>query len=336
MEISLPTFAGKHTEFELYRLALLTASATSSVHQHGLDGFLFSAADYSARYNGEVFIPLVHPGAEPDPNQVFSVTTHSAWRFRVEQFQLQRKDLQTLLNAVLTSLSPSIRILMWNADGTQFSLLKIFETLKSKYGKISPSEYNDHVATLDRVFQESDDFEEFIAYHISVHRIAVLAEYPLGDALEVNKLRQATINCAIFRSEIEAYQRSFDDIKLQTFAGLSSALLRAWRYRGLNTTAASAGWAATVQVAQPPQTTTPQVPAVTLESLYALLLKTNNLASPQVSTPVKKNNRRSYCWTHGETFHSSNECLRPADGHDHTATWSDRKGGKKSGQKQRP
>jgi hypothetical protein len=256
----------------------------------------------------------------------------------VEQYQLQRKDLQALLTAVLSSLTPSIRITMWNADGTPYSLLQVFDSLKRKYGKITPADYTEHVASLDRAFQESDDFEAFIAHHIRVHRLTVLAGFPLGDAIEVEKLRHATINCAIFRSEIEAWQRSFpdDDIALQTFESLSKALSRAWRNRSINATAATTGWAASVQEALSPAA--PAAPAVTLENLFALLLKTINptpTPSHTIAPNSKQSNRRTYCWTHGETYHSSRECMKPAEGHDVTATWTERKGGKKSA-KQKP
>ena len=47
----------------------------------------------------------------------------------------------------------------------------------------------------------------------------------------------------------------------------------------------------------------------------------------QCTGPKEKRNQMKYCWTHGACNHWGNDCRTPAEGHDSSATFQDRKGG---------
>jgi len=344
--MSLPTFSGNKADFHQFRHTYVELAKSASVicpFNHGLLGYLLPAAEWLALpfpvgHIPAAFAPAAHPGVEPVlPNgaTALAVSTHRThwdqWKFATQQYQTQHKDLCDFKVLLLAALDPvSRRRLTDPATGTMnVSVGDIDAFLVLHHGTLVVTDYTALLAMLSAPYTLGTPLTDLLQRHRDAHAIALSQGQPFPAIQKVHYLKTALRPCGRFENCIMVWQLAHPLVANQTFAGVT-ALEDFNDAFDTNATSSSLGFAASISS-----------PAVTVQMVTELIVAAVTASSqsrPRVpaATATAHSPRRAgpslrihYCWTHGpRQNHTSRQCLKPAPGHDHTATSTDKKCGK--------
>ena len=311
----LPRFPGPLSPslaWQAWKTAAFDAAAVPiQGHLHGLLGFILTPAEYQA-LAGEVFAPFEHP-------QVFAAEANlfPIWKYEAEIFYVQCAALASFKQLLLSSLDPTAIAVVADPEGSTATATPrhILATLFAAYGSPLPEEVNSQRLSLMIPYSMEVPIRAHILHHTTVHAFLLRADAGITEVEKIFNLIASLSQCGLYTQAIAAYQRQFPTTLQQTFAALSLEIIALQLTTPTAPTAASAGYALTVGGAHSSASSTARI--LQLEALVA------TLRAPPPPKPSKQ-----YCWTHGNTRHSSADCRSPHAGHNTMATAANKLGGK--------
>ena len=233
--------------------------------------------------------------------------------FRLRAFIQQQQGLNVVIAAfhsyTFTTVKDSV-IAQLGGDSNALELHPfpiIYAALRLRFGQTSSADLQllHHKLSQPFTYENSDSLPTFINSMTKIFAIYQRANNHLSQHQQISYLIEAiqrsTANDT-FRSTIFDWLRTNHDLTsaLRTFHSLVSQLL------------------ITNSIAAPVSTSQPSY-------AYAASQPPSKPPTPAAKKPSAQ---RQYCWTHGATYHASDQCKHKAEGHQDLATFKTRMGGK--------
>ena len=248
------------------------------------------------------FEPSLFPGEAPvlaaNPTAL-AVSIHNsawnAWKFEMDQFRTQQKELFDFKVSLLASLDAASFDLMNDpVHGTKnISVDQIDARLIMEYGILSPSDLSAIEATLLVPFQVGSNLRQYTNAHRRVHAVSELNGQLISEANKVKHLISGLTPCGLFQPCIDLCTLQNPTIALQLFAALVTAVHAFAATRNNMATTATEGFVAAV--------ISPQFDDSMFDfraaAAVAAILKTKPAQRTQL-----------YCWSHGVCGHTSKDC----------------------------
>lgn len=276
--------------YPIWRRAMIGIAARLSTE--GLLGYLLSPAEYAVHYPAAPdFAPLAHYGEEPD---LLPAGTHTNWLARKQAYEKEKKELDNLSLAIISSLSAMAHVhIDTDILGLGHTPIRtILARLDAHFEQTSPMELTAARAPLEAAFRHGETpLATHLCTHLTTHNVLLRQGYALTEPEKVRLLRNS-VSCqpsiAVFEHALGMFDMANPTVASQTFAKLSAVLTAA--DDRLATTALSAGYAPASSAAaaqRPRQAPRPRAPAVTKHT----------------------------CYTHGPGSHDTKDCFRPCAAH---------------------
>ncbi len=350
---SFPKFSGVRSDYFSWLNAILTFAQTASSvdpEGRGLLGFVLSPEAWAHDFPPEdpaipePFTPLVRPpGNVPTTSTLFDT-----WRYRMEQYTTQQKDLALFKTNLIGSLDPiSYRTLEDPVDGfRRLPPMAILRHLHTLHATLTLADIHSLRASLSLPFVPGvTTLRDFISTHTRTHRLLADSRQPLDEVSKIDLLVQALTPCARYDQRIQLWSITTTDIRYHRFLstpavtappeqvtpaipGFADALMT---YDESNfapsvtppTTTGGLGLALPVTWSPPSPPIQQQLDLIT-QALHAL-----SAAAPVPTAAKPKTKKTShYCWTHVICAHQGNACRNKATGHQAQATARNKMGGK--------
>jgi hypothetical protein len=317
MSFAIAQFAGDEaTSNQQYRVAWRPALVSElsrhahPCHVHGLLGFALSAAEY-ATFSANPFVPLGrpnHPG--------LGAVTHASSHYNDEkaEFKAQETARTAAISAIISSLGPAPLELLRDPVTMRYStdLAVILSNLDMHYATVTRQELMDAQSELEVRYHHSKDFKSHVAKHRQLHNTFVQAGNPISDMEKVSKLAKSVDHDPEMRSVVLMYFTAYPNLANQTFNELATRISTLMANRPSTHNEFANAAASTKHTSL----------ATENEELKREIKELQRLLKVQ-------GNPKKFCWTHGVTGHTSEQCRYPASGHQNDATIANKMGGGK-------
>ena len=247
-------------QYRFFYRAVVAAygAACTTVHQHGLLGYIVSDAQWAQLPGNSV------PNANPDlPNEILprpnvtipatppaaaSALTIKVWERRLADNVLVTDNLRTLKAQLLASVQPADLVILHDPF---FGLLNVTAStilthLTVLHGTLDRSDFAHLRAQLSNTMTPSESLQDFIGVHQLLHDQFAEAQQPLSELDKCHYFREAVKTLPHIHHAIESYLVTHPLVGNQIYRDLTTHVLQ--QAPNFAPTAASMGYAATTIV----------------------------------------------------------------------------------------
>ena len=323
-----PAFPGDTTHrlaFPMFIKQVLDALEHMGSRDYGLLGYVLTEDEWlELAGNTAPFVPAVAPGNPPPPQPA---APWQEWQYTKQCYDAERKLLNHATAAFVKSLDEHSKSVVEGEEGTirGKSLQHMIAVLRAEYGTITKNDLLEHLQTLNEPYERGDDILQYLLKHSRGHRTAQHNGQPWPEMLKIATLIAGLTPCGIFTTCIDSFHTAYPALQQQLYSNLQTSVRIYAQNRIEQPTSGTQGYAAAATYVKPPPA------ASTLSAADVEKMIANALTNMRVDQPRKRTTDKQYCWTHGEQYsHNSAECKTPDQGHDESATLTNRKGGRKN------
>ena len=204
-------------------------------------------------------------------------------------------------------------------------LCTIFDRLRAEFGALTRMDILKNKCAASEPYVHGTRIIDYINVHLRIHRIAASNGQPINEVDKVTAFIDGITPCGLFKDCINAFFVAHPDVPTQLFSTLASDVRKCASNLEPDATSASHGFAAAVatnaQHGSAAAATTAATPFLSPADI-AVIVQALQHVQP------RNNQRQQQRLEYGEGYHRSDACKNPRRGHDISATWSNRKGGR--------
>lgn len=320
---NLTQFSGDKAAFPPWELAVFDlAEGASALHPRGCLPDTMPDAAYEA-LGYEPYVPIPPPGPEPvqgeeELTKNFTLRYHR-WESHRTRYELQTSQLKSVKQAVILALrAAALQLITHPLTGTRgYTLKEIMTRLRAAYGTMSSADITDNLNKCKVPFVDGNKLTEHIGVHVASHTVGAANNAVENEQTKIRNLTESLAACGLYGAIITLWCTQNPVPELQTFTSFSTFLLAYDQNRAATVTSSSAGFSANA--------------AVEDDALFAARVKAvlGNSVQQKTEPPKKEPSKKTFCWSHGATYHNGYQCNHPSQGHKPEATFENKMGGGK-------
>jgi hypothetical protein len=331
MTAPAPKFSGRCRDFRRFLEEIYSYADTFTASgRFGLQGLVRSDPEFlSLQVDRGAANPAAFacfdPPAERLPNM--KDMEEKNWTYLNNRAQDQFRDTAALKKFIVAALDPSsFARLSDNGGITAKSVPDIMAYLKTTFGTVPAAEIHEMEVALGQPFRIGDSIREFTTRHLETQEALTRAGDPRSSFSQARSLMAALDQCGLFRLCFELYRHANPD---PTTHRLDAVILLALQTHDNRPALATTG-----DLRYAAEATSAPLTAAQMDVARAIIAAESRTfsAAEARGTGPRPGTRRApptdhWCWTHGYFGHDSAECRNPQDGHNVTATATNRLGG---------
>lgn len=316
-----------------YRAAVASyGAACTTVHQHGLLGFILNDAQWEQLPGNLV------PNADPElPNEVVprptiilpvtpaanaTALTIKVWEKRLAENVLVTDNLRSLKAQLIASVQPADIVILHDPFFGLLNVpaLTIMIHLTELHGTLNSTDFAHLRSQLSLPMTPNASLQDFIGTHQLLHDQFSEAQQPLSELDKCHHFREAVKTLAHINHAIDSYLVAHPLVGGQNFRALTAHTLQ--QAPNFTPTAAAMGYAATITQHHSTILDVDNVSALLHTPAFAALIT----AAVKAATPVNRRGQRTrtpaanrppaaappkdrlYCFHHGYDSHRGSDC----------------------------